>query len=679
MSLKRLLRPSTVAVIGGGAWCTAVIEQCRSSGFNGELIAVHPTRDDIAGAPVVRSVEELPWSPDASFIGVNRRTTIDVLRSLNAASAGGAVCFASGFEESEDVDGALLQAELLRAAGSVSLLGPNCYGYINNLDGAALWPDQHGLIPEKRGVAILTQSSNVAINLTMQQRAVPIAYVITTGNQAQQDLASVAMALLDDERVTAIGFHIEGFRNIATFEHFAQAANKKGVPIAAIKVGASDEAQLATQSHTASVAGSQAGAMALLNRFGIVCLNTLPELLETLKLLHVYRGLPGGRLASMSCSGGEASLIADAVHRHPLLSLPAIPEATAATLSEHLGPHVFKVNPLDYHTDIWRNRDAMSTVFSAMMGEPYDLTLLVLDFPRQDRCDDVDWLIAIEAAIDAKKSTAERIAIIASLVENLPEQHARTFMAHGIAPLMEFDVVLASMAAILKTGAPASLNVWLPRVNNPYIDSILVDEAAAKQALAVHGVSVPAHQVVHSAHEAQIASASLTGPWVLKGLGSAHKSEQGLVALNLTSGEAVRAAAEAMSTHASRWLLEAMVADVVVELLVGVVHDPAHGFVLTLGSGGVLTELLSDTVSLLMPVGSREITSALETLKVYPLMTGYRGKPGCNVAAIVTQVLALQTFVEHHQTSVVEVEINPLLCTTSVAIAADALLLTVGT
>jgi len=266
MPLNRLLQPKTIAVIGGGAWCEAVIEQCRLSGFTGEMMAVHPKRADIAGVVAVASVTELPWAPDASFVGVNRRISVEVVGLLSKQGAGGAVCFASGFQESDDKDGAGLQAELLQAAADMPILGPNCYGYINNLDGVALWPDQHGLAAQQNGVAILTQSSNIAINLTMQRRGLPIAYLITTGNQAQQDLATVAKTILSDERVTAIGFHIEGFRDVAEFENFVRLARSKNVPVVALKVGASDEAQSATQSHTASLAGSQAGANALLNR-----------------------------------------------------------------------------------------------------------------------------------------------------------------------------------------------------------------------------------------------------------------------------------------------------------------------------------------------------------------------------------------------------------------------------
>jgi len=711
MSLERLLRPKTIAVIGGGAWCESVIEQCLKSGFDGQLLAVHPKRDEVAGVKAVASVEALPWAPDASFIGVNRRITVEVLAELSERGSGGAVCFASGFLESEDADGASLQTELFHAAGDMAILGPNCYGCINNVDGAMLWPDQHGLQPVKTGVAILTQSSNIAINITMQKRGLPISYIITTGNQAQQDLASVAKSLLSDKRVTAIGLHIEGFKDVVAFEDFMFEARKKGVPVAALKVGASDEAQQATQSHTASVAGSEAGSQALLKRLGVASVNTLPELLETLKLMHVYKRIPGGRLSSLSCSGGEASLLADCVHRIPGLSLPPVPAAAAEILHDNLGPHVTKVNPLDYHTDIWRDRIAMATVFGAMTGEPYDLTVLVLDFPRDDRCTDEDWLVAIEAIVDASKQPGARVAVLTSLAENIPEHHCKTFMDYGVAALMELDVALPAVAKLVAAQQFSDTPLWPPRATEkaepsanapartteklehstntpdrttekPAHSTItlvasaaqLVDEASAKQILAEYGVSIPKHRLADSPEAVQQAAVELTTPWVLKGLGAAHKSELGLVQLNLTSPEKASASAAAMSAHTSQWLVEEMVTDTLVELLVGVVHDPAHGFVLTLGSGGILTEILQDGVSLLMPVVPVEVENALEKLKISPLLNGYRGKPACDKKAIVKQVMALQHFVESHRSTLLEIEINPLLCTASSAIAADALL-----
>ncbi|MFZ8924035.1 MAG: CoA-binding protein, partial [Candidatus Puniceispirillaceae bacterium] len=191
--LRRLLNPKNVVVIGGGVWGRSVIDQCQKLGFEGQIFAVHPTAETLAGVSTYRSVSDLPSAPDAAFIGVNRFATIDQVRALSAKGAGGAVCFASGFLEAkeEDADGATLQSALIDAAGGMPIIGPNCYGFVNYLDRFCLWPDQHGGRAVDTGVAIVTQSSNIMINLSMQQRGLPIAYALTAGNQAQTSLAAL--------------------------------------------------------------------------------------------------------------------------------------------------------------------------------------------------------------------------------------------------------------------------------------------------------------------------------------------------------------------------------------------------------------------------------------------------------------------------------------------------------
>jgi acyl-CoA synthetase (NDP forming) len=182
---------------------------------------------------------------------------------LAERGAGGAVCFAAGFLETEayDADGERLQAELVAAAGEMPIIGPNCYGLINYADGALLWPDQHGgsrLAPDPRGVGIITQSSNIACNLTMQKRGLPVAFLMTAGNQAQTGLSEMALGLVEDERVSAIGLHIEGFDSVAGFERFAARRARAEKPVVAMKVGRSEQARAATISHTAVAAGSDA-------------------------------------------------------------------------------------------------------------------------------------------------------------------------------------------------------------------------------------------------------------------------------------------------------------------------------------------------------------------------------------------------------------------------------------
>jgi acyl-CoA synthetase (NDP forming) len=670
--LTRLLTPRSIAVIGGGTWAGNVISECRKIGFSGPLYAVHPSRDEVAGVRAVPSVNDLPEAVDAAFVGVNRRATVDVVRDLAARGAGGAVCFASGFLEAdaETGDGADLQAALLSAAGDMPILGPNCYGFINYLDGAALWPDQHGGRPVDRGVAILTQSSNIAINLSMQRRGLPLAYLVTLGNQAQTGLSEVAQALLTDPRVTALGLHIEGIDDLRGFEVLAQAAYDAGKAIVALKVGASEQAQAATISHTASLAGSAAGATALLRRLGIAQVGSLDTMLEALKILHVAGPLPHAGIISASCSGGEASLMADSGATAGV-TYPPLSEAQQTGLRAALGPHVALANPLDYHTYIWGDEAAMQACFGAMMTPDVALGVLVLDLPRADRCAPDDWMPTVRALCAARAAQSRPMAVLTSLPEGLPEEVSQDLLAADIVPMHGMDPALQAIAAVADMRTPDPQPLLLP--HGDVGQGVVMHEADAKAALAQYGLFVPRRLEVTRDQLAQAAQ-ELGYPLVLKTAGLAHKSEAGGVALNLTTVEAVEQAAQAMGGQA--FLLEQMVTGAVAELLIGVTCDAAHGYVLTLAAGGVTTELLQDSTQLLIPAARADVATALDRLKIAPLLHGFRGKPAADLNRILDAVMAVQDYVIAKRPS--EIDINPLICTPHMAVAADALIKTGG-
>ncbi len=671
--LSRLIRPKSIAVVGGGVWCASVIVQCRSMGFDGAIWPVHPKRAEVAGLGAFKSVEYLPGPPDATFIGVNRRATIETVRSLSAMGAGGAVCFASGFREAqaETGDGEALQDQLLEAAGAMPIIGPNCYGFINYLDGALLWPDQHGGARCDRGVALITQSSNIAINLTMQSRGLPLAYVATAGNQAQTGLAEIGQALLEDARITALGLHIEGIGDLRAFEALARRARALGKPIVALKVGKSDQARSAAVSHTASMAGSDAGARGLLARLGVAQVASLPALIETLKLLHLAGPLGSDRIVSISCSGGEASLMADAAVGRGV-RFPALGPEQHGALRAALGPMVALANPLDYHTFIWDDVPRMTAAFTAALLGDIALGCLVVDYPRTDRCSDAAWECTITAGAAAARAAGTPLAIVATLPENLSERIALRIIEAGMIPLLGIDEAMTAIetAAALGRHRAAEAPILLP---GPDSEARVLSEAASKAALAAHGVAVPQSRRALAA-ELEAVAGRIALPLVLKGEGFAHKTEAGAVALNLASPGAVIEAAARMDSPA--YLLEEMIAGGVAELLIGVVRDPAHGFVLTLAAGGTLTEIMQDAASLILPVTEADITDALGSLRIAPLLSGYRGQPGADLASIVQCVLAVQDYVTQNAHAVQEVEINPLICTPTRAVAADALIRT---
>ena len=304
-----------------------------------------------------------------------------------------------------------------------------------------------------------------------------------------------------------------------------------------------------------------------------------------------------------------------------------------------------------------------------MMEGDLAMGCVVLDFPREDRFAAPEWKLVLNAVADTANATGKPMALLASMAEGMPETIAAEAMERSVVPLCGMADGLAAIAAASQVKVASQVPLLLP---NPCDDAVTLTEAEAKSALSQHGLRVPKSVVVGSATDAGGAANDLGFPVVLKGIGFAHKTEAGAVRVGLTSAKAVLAAASAMPC--SDFLVEEMITETVAELLVGVLCDPAHGFVLTIGAGGVLTEILSDTVSLLLPVSSAEVENALSRLRCFPLLQGYRGKAGANVDAIVAAVLSVQEFVQANQDTLKEVEINPLLCGQKEAIAVDALI-----
>ena len=662
--LERLLRPKSIAVLGSG-WAENVVAQCGKMGFEGAVWPVHPKRESLGGRRAFPSLADLPEAPDATFIGVNRNATVEVTRDLAAMGAGGAVCFASGWSETGDHD---LQAELIRAAGQMPILGPNCYGVINLLDGALLWPDQHGGRRVERGVALISQSSNIAINLTMQARGLPIAYVACLGNAAQTGLAELGGALLADERVTALGLYLEGIDDAAALAEMTEAARRAGKHIVALKSGKSEAAVAAAVSHTAALAGDAAAASAFLARIGVAEVDTLEVLLETLKILHVHGPLPGRRVAAICCSGGEAGLSADLIETTTLQTPPPAP-ARREALSDQLGPLVTIANPLDYHTFIWGDRPKMTEVFATMIAD-YDAGLFLFDWPRPDRCDPSSFRPGLEAIEAAGRQSGTPAFPIASLPENFDEALAISLIERGVAPLMGMETGFRAVeaAAGLRSVVADGWRPWPPAAARAdAADPRLLSEQEAKDMLRLCGVDAPKGVSGPTLEGLRPLAKTLRPPLALKGLGLAHKTEAGAVRLGLTDLDN-----EQEMPGVSGYLVEEMITGGVAELLIGLRRDPIYGAAITLGMGGVEAELLADTVTLIAPAAPAEITAALSRLRLWPLLDGYRGRPKADIAAAVEVVCKLQELMTMRPT-LLEIEINPLIVRAQGAVAVDAL------
>ncbi|MCY3618465.1 MAG: acetate--CoA ligase family protein [Acidimicrobiaceae bacterium] len=675
--LDRLLRPRSLAFIGGTA-AELAIDASRSFGFSGDMWAVNPRRE-LRDLPTFASVDELPAGADAAFVGVGCDATVEVVRQLAALGTGAAVCHASGFAETGEA-GAALQAELLAAAAGMPIVGPNCYGTLSAPTGAALWPDVHGLSRTDRGVALLSQSGNIAVSLTMQRRGLDIAWVMTLGNQADLGISEAFEAAAADDGTTGVGLCIEELDDTERFVAAAASARRRGLPVVALKLGASETSGAIAVTHTASLVGDDSAYDALFDRLSIRRVHALPELLDTLAVLCALGPLHGSRLVSLSCSGGEAALVADR-SRGLGLSFPPFAPDHADRVASALDGRVAVTNPLDYHTFIWGDEGRLTGCFKAALGAddpqstpaPFDAALLVIDFPAEG-LDRSRWWPTLDAFSEACSATSTPGVMAASLAENLPEEARARAAKLGLAACGDIDTALSALEAAAVWGEQTGNPVSLPdQPNEAGPGCTVMPEHESKQRLGAAGVAVPAGMVV-TADRAAAAAAEVGYPVVVKATGSAHKTETGGVAVGLGDPADVDSAASRLASDHGTVMVESYVTDAVAELLLSVRSAPPVGMLLTLGAGGILAEMLDDTASLLLPVSADDVRGALRTLRVWPMLAGHRGRPPAAIDAVVEAVSALGALVRDDR-SIIEVEINPLMVTPHCAVAADALML----
>ena len=664
--LWRCLNPESIAVVGGRE-VERVILQSRKLGFEGDIQVVNPRRETLGGLPCHKTISDLPSPPDVAFVAIPAEPTIDAVTELASMGAGGTICYASGFREVGAID---RHSRLLSAAGKMPVIGPNCYGFVNAMNGSALWPDQHGMKRCDSGVAVFSASGNISINLTMQQRGLPLALMVSIGNQAMIGVEDCLQSMLHDERIRAVGMLVEGLRDLSRFIDVVEQAAELGKPVVVLKNGRSAAGARMTMSHTATLAGESALYDALFERLGVARVDDLETFLECLKLLSVGGPLPGKRIASMSCSGGEASMIADIAESRDL-EFPPLTKAHQEMVQATLNEYVNVDNPLDYHTFIWGDTKRLERTFAAMLAGRFDLTLLLLDYPVTNDCDPSEWVDAGRAFMQACRAAGSRGALVVSLPESILPEVLEEMHAAGIPVMMGIPQCLSAIEA---ASSVCRLQKPVPRPR-PVSDGgsleptgrgdgrIVVGEYEAKAALRKTGFPVPRGYLVADADSAVEVADELGYPVAVKiaAEGVAHKTELSGVCLGLSDADAVRDAAGKLFRQCNQLLVESMAPPGVAELLLGVARDPQFGHYLIAGLGGTLVELFADRVILLPPVSADQIEAALSSLRCAPLLAGYRGAPAGDVAAVVRAIQQLCEFTEDQQDHLLEVDINPLI------------------
>ena len=686
-NLRRFLAPKSIAFFGGKSMVDSV-RRCRQGGFQGPVWLINPKHKVIDGETCFKSIFDLPGPIDAAFIGTDNETTVNIVQQLNDSGAAGAVCYASGFAEMS-AEGKKMQIKLLEASGDMALIGPNCYGILDYLHGAALWPVAHGGKIVKKGVAILTQSGNFAYNLSMADRSLPIAYMVSVGNQASIKVHDLIEALLEEPRVTAIGIHIEGLREIAAFEKVSMIALKKGIPIIAMKIGASRIGAELALSHTSSLAGSDDLYNALFDRVGIIRVSGPTGFIETMKIASCQKIPKGPKFAALAVSGGDAGFIADYSETNNL-ELPNLTSVQNLSLQTVLPKFASISNPLDFTTAIWGNESALRGCVKTMLDGNIDFGFLVLDYPTEESGERVQCDLIADIFQQELNKKGIPGAIASAFPELLPKATREKLHNHEISALQGVEDGLAAIGRVVQYSIRR--NEILSQIDDfektlllaPPLqgETTLMNEWESKQKLAEYGVPIPEGHLV-SKEQVESAAQELNCPVAVKLVNNnlQHKTEAGAVIINIKTPKQASLLAFEMvdkikrnypDINTSTLLVEKMSNHQVAELIIGVKREENFGLALIIGSGGILVELIQDSISLLLPTTEKAVERALLKLKAAKLLNGYRGKSPGDIKSTIKAIMSIANFAEINLDKLQELDVNPLIVMDNGVVAADA-------
>jgi len=688
-NFERLINPRHIAFVGG-VDAEIAIGEAKRAGFNGLIWPVNPRREKLGGYECFKTLEDLPSAPDAVYLAIPRDHALKAIKDLARLGAGGVVCYTAGFGEA-DTQGKEAEELLFEYAGDMAIIGPNCYGIINYVDNVALWPFAHGGSCPGYGAAIITQSGMFSSDITMSQRSLPLSYMVSAGNQTVMGLADFIDILCEKPEVRAIGLHIEGLNDVTSFEKAVLKALKLNKPVVALKTGTSKIGSTLTLSHTGSLSGSKELYEALFQRTGVIGTSNPSQFLETLKYLCVSGCPDDENLLGFTCSGGGATMLADKVEEIGL-KFPKFEDENTQKIIQLLPKIATLSNPLDYTTPIWGQPEKTGPVFQeAMNAVVTNSTILVQDYPAKGLDESLvyyrnDALAFAKAAADNNLPAA----ICSTIPENFDQETRDLLISKGVSPLQGVHEALNAINhaikwkknrdMILKRGFKTVL-----KVPTTFNQITVLDEYESKSLLKRNGFNIPDSKVVISEDLLSSNLENLNYPVALKMVSSKilHKTEIGAVATNLKSESELKNAIVNMRSSVlnsapelvtKKFLVEEMAKQPIAELLIGIRSDPQFGLSLTIGSGGIFVELIGDAVTLLLPTSSMEISNAIENLKIFNLMKGFRGRATTNLNIISKEILRLSKFAEKNSNLISEIEINPMFIYEESILIVDAVI-----
>lgn len=697
-SLHRIFQPNRIAVIGAsdrpGSVGNTLLRNLFASGFDGVIYPVNPKRESVLGIATWPSIGTVPHPPDLALVCTPAATVPGIVSECGAAGVGGMIVLSAGFRES-GADGRALEQQVAAAArphGDLRIIGPNCLGVI--VPRLKLNASFGMGMPQPGRVAFLSQSGALCTSVLdwALQENVGFSHFVSIGNMLDVGFADLIDYIATDPGTDAILLYVESITGARDFMSAARAFSRTK-PIIAYKAGRFAESARAAASHTGALAGEDAVYNAAFERAGIERVFTIKDMFDCAELLARQHRPRGRRLAILTNAGGPGVMATDALLARGG-ELATLSEQTIAQLNVHLPPYWSHGNPVDLLGDAPPERFAEATSI-VLADSAVDALLLILT--PQAMTDPTATAAAVAAAAGCCANKPVLTSwmgggSVAAGIDRLnkaglptyasPEQAVDAFM-HLVSYARNRDILYETPRELPVVFAAPHDELRRSTASLFSGSEPILSEADSKDLLAAYGIPVVETRTARTADEAVEAARRCGYPAVLKvwSPGITHKSDVGGVKLGLADDDAVRRAFEEIassvrSAHPQADVLGVTVQPMIVrpkavELILGARKDAVFGAVILAGAGGTAAEIFRDRSLGLPPLNERLARRLLESLRVWPLLQGYRGAPAADINRLIEILVRLSYLVANHP-EVGELDMNPVLASPEGVLVLDA-------
>lgn len=696
-NLHKIFNPYRVAVIGASDTPTSVgytvLKNLVGSGFRGVVYPVNPKRESVQGIHAYKDVASLPHPPDLAVICTPARTVPGLVHDLGEVGTRGIVIISAGFREIGE-EGKRLEVQVCEEQSKypgMRIIGPNCLGII--VPGISLNASFAAATPPKGHIGFISQSGALCTSVLdwAIDQGIGFSYFVSVGNMLDVTIADLIDYFGSQTETQSIILYIESITEAREFMSAARAFARTK-PIVAYKAGRFAESAAAAASHTGAMAGVDAVYEAAFQRAGIERIFQIEDMFDCAELLARQQPPKGDRVAIVTNAGGPGVMTTDA-----LIALGGhlaeLSEQSIQKLNELLPPFWSHNNPVDVLGDAPPERYAKAL---EVVAEDPNVDAVFVILTPQAMTDSTGTALAVAEA--AKKHKKPVLAAwmggqtvgqgMQILSENnvpcytTPEKAVRAFM-HLVSYARNLTLLHETPRDI-----PVSFSFDRQRLRGVF-ESLLTEgaeiltESVSKAFLEAYGIPVTKPYLTRTPDQA-VEVAKRTGFPVVMKIHSpqiTHKTDVGGVILNIANEQAVREAFERLVRRAQEKRPDAQILGCTVqqmvsypnsfELIIGTKRDPVFGSVILVGMGGVAAEVFQDRALALPPLNETLARRALESLKSWPLLRGYRGRPGVNIDKLI-EVLMRFSYLVADYPEIKELDVNPLLATPEDVIALDA-------